>query len=164
MRMRMRKCGWWIVGGAVALLGTALLPALAKPEVHGNTVTDGADRFAYKTAGTVAIGGEDVITFRHPGIYKTLKERARRVTELLNDGLAEVAPQGGGTFNSKRVWLITQVEGGNPIIMMGGIGVVQVTPDDARKHKTTQRALAGKWLARIRLALEDIYGNAGSSR
>lgn len=136
--------------------------ASPRSEVHGNTATDGANSFKYDATGTVAIGGEDVITFLHPGIYKTTKERARRVTELLNDGLAQIAPQGGGRFSVNGAYL-GQAKG-NPVIMMGTIAVVSVTPDDAKKHKTTQKALANKWLKRIRLALADIYGNAGANR
>ena len=274
--MRMAKRGWWMVGGAAALLGTALLPASAGPQVMVNgervqgvriytigghtmvpirkviermpgasvqfvrapreiIVTDRGQRVVlhtgsgiarvggrgvsldapvvmrngtalmparfveevlgakveydratqmvsitaglnetralgyrkvpwlkYTPKGSVAIGGEDVITFLHPGIYSSVRERARRITELLNDGLAEIAPQGGGSFDKSRVYLAQGQD--NPVIMMGKVTVVQITPDDAEKHNTTQQALAEKWLERVQLALADVYGNAGANR
>ena len=157
--------------------GKALMPARFVEEVLGAKVDyDGAARRVSITAernesrtmgyrrypGGSRVEGEEVITFLHPGIYSSVQERSRRVNELLNDGLIQVAPEQGEPFDTRRVYLSWKDH--NPVIMVGTVAVVSVTPDDAEKHNTTQKALARKWQKQVRHALSDIYGNAGADR
>ncbi|MBI3945890.1 MAG: copper amine oxidase N-terminal domain-containing protein [Armatimonadetes bacterium] len=107
--------------------------------------------------GHVAIGGDTILTFRSPGRFASVEERAARVTELLSDGLADAGPETGGRFNPASLWLSRAR--GNPVIMLGKVAVVEVTPEDAGAHKMDQQALADAWMAKIRAALIGIYGN-----
>ena len=79
----MWKREWSVVGGAAALAGAALMYRRAS-------------WLRPTPAGAMGIAAEEGIPSVHPGDYSSAQERARRISALLDDCLAQIVTEPGG--------------------------------------------------------------------